>query len=159
LQEVGFTKLEIGEYVKFCGLISAILGAIIGGALMFRLGVARSLLLFGIFQMASTAGFVLLAETGRSIPLLAGVIAVENFTGGMGTAAFVAFLATACNRDYSAAQYAALTSFMRLPALLVTTQSGWMVERLGWSVFFTVCVVIALPGLILVKRVSMPRLV
>jgi PAT family beta-lactamase induction signal transducer AmpG len=119
---------------------------------MLRLGIARSLWVFGLLQGVSTAGFALLALIGRSLPGLAGVVAFENVTGGMGTAAFVGFMASLTNKKFTATQYALLTSLMGVPRVLASAPTGFLAKNLGWFTFFSACALIAVPGLLLLLR-------
>lgn len=150
--DIGFSKAEIGTVVKLFGFWATVGGSLLGGALMLRLGSYRSLWLFGVLQAVSTAGFALLAQFGARIELLAGVIAFENLSGGMGTAAFIGFMAALTNRRFTATQYALLTSFMALPRTLITATTGYLADALGWSNFFIACALLALPGLLLLVR-------
>lgn len=150
--ELGFTKTEIGAVVKLFGFWATIGGGLLGGAMMLRLGIYKSLWAFGILQMVSTAGFAMLAHIGPSVPWLAAVIAFENLTGGMGTAAYVAFMAALTNKRFTATQYALLSSLMGIPRVMAAAPTGWMAENMGWSVFFIFCTVIAIPGLLLLVR-------
>ena len=150
--DLGFTKTEIGAVVKLFGFWATIIGGLLGGILILRLGIYRSLWLFGILQAISTAGFAVLAQIGPSTPGLAAVIAFENFSGGMGTAAFIAFMASLTNKKFTATQYALLSSLMGVPRVLITAPTGYMAGFLGWEGFFMLCVVLALPGLWLLMR-------
>jgi PAT family beta-lactamase induction signal transducer AmpG len=147
--DLGFSKTEIGAVVKLFGFWATIFGGLLGGVLILRLGIYRSLWWFGILQGVSTGGFALLAQLGYSLPALAGVIAFENLSGGMGTAAYVAFMASLTNKKFTATQYALLSSFMGIPRVLVAAPTGYVVEYLGWFSFFVGCALIALPGLML----------
>ncbi|VAW80137.1 AmpG permease [hydrothermal vent metagenome] len=150
--DIGFSKSEIGTVVKLFGFWATILGGFVGGLLMLRIGIYRALWGFGILQALSTAGFSVLALTGYSLPMLAGVIAFENLSGGMGTAAFVAFMASLTNRQFTATQYALLTSLMGIPRVIVAAPTGYMAEGFGWFGFFIFCTLIAIPGLLLLTR-------
>ncbi|HSV92488.1 MAG TPA: AmpG family muropeptide MFS transporter [Desulfobacterales bacterium] len=150
--ELGFSKSEIGAVVKLFGSWATIGGAILGGALMLRLGIHRSLWVFGVLQAVSTAGYAVLARAGASLPVLAGVIGFESVTGGMGTSAFVAFMASLTDRRFTATQYALLTSVMGLPRVLASAPTGFAAKHLGWEAFFIVCTLAALPGLLLLPR-------
>ena len=151
--DIGFTKTEIGTIVKLFGFWATIGGGLLGGILMLRIGLYRSLWSFGILQALSTAGFALLAHVGANLSLLAGVIAFENLSSGMGTAAYVAYMASLTNKRFTATQYALLTSLMGIPRVLASAPTGFMVSALGWSSFFILCTVIALPGLWLLSVV------
>jgi PAT family beta-lactamase induction signal transducer AmpG len=150
--QLGFSKSEIGTVVKLYGFWATLAGGFIGGLLLVRLGIARALLWFGVGQMLSTLGFAWLALHGHSLWGLAGVISVENFTGGLGTAAFVAYMGSLTNKRFTATQYALLSSLMGVPRVLAAAPTGWMAEILGWPVFFIVCTLIALPGLWMARR-------
>jgi len=147
--DIGFSTSEIGSVVKLFGFWATILGGLLGGLLIIRIGIYRALWIFGILQGVSTAGFALLAVMGYSLIGLTAVIAFENLTAGMGTAAFVAFMATLTNRRFTATQYALLSSFMGIPRVLVAAPTGYMAEAMGWVSFFSFCALIALPGLVL----------
>ena len=150
--DIGFSMTEIGAVVKLFGFWATIIGSIVGGILILRVGIYRALWGFGILQALSTAGFALLASIGYSLPMLAGVIAFENLSAGMGTAAFVAFMASITNRKFTATQYALLSSLMGIPRVIVAAPTGYFAEWLGWFGFFSLCALIAIPGLLLLTR-------
>lgn len=147
--QMGFSKTEIGSVVKLFGLWATIGGGIIGGLWILRLGIYRGLLIFGILQAVSTLGFAVLVYTGPSVAVLAAVITFENISGGLGTAAYLAFMASLTNKRYTATQYALLTSLMGVPRVILSASSGFMADYLGWVNFFVSCAIMALPGLIL----------
>ncbi len=150
--DIGFSKTEIGAIAKLFGFWATIIGGLIGGIWMLRIGINRSLWIFGVLQAASTAGFAVLALIGHSLPGLAAVIAFENLSGGMGTAAYVAFMASMTNRKFTATQYALLSSLMGIPRVLASAPTGLMAEHMGWVSFFVFCALIAVPGLVLLNR-------
>jgi PAT family beta-lactamase induction signal transducer AmpG len=150
--DIGFTKTQVGAVVKVFGSGATLAGAFLGGVVLLRLGIVRGLWLFGILQAVSTAGFAVLARIGPSISGLSAVIAFENLSGGMGTAAFVAFMASITNKKFTATQYALLTSLMGIPRALATAPSGFLAKSLGWEAFFIVCTLLAIPGLLLLLR-------
>jgi len=150
--DIGFSKTEIGAVVKLFGFWATIIGSIIGGVVILRTGIYRALWSFGILQAVSTAGFAVLAQVGHSLPWLAGVIAFENLSAGMGTAAFVAFMASLTNKQFTATQYALLSSLMGIPRVIVAAPTGYFADWVGWTVFFTLCALIAIPGLVLLTR-------
>ena len=152
--ELGFSKTEIGAVVKVFGFWATIAGGTLGGVIIMRIGLARALWVFGLGQMVSTLGFVALVYAGHNTVALAAVIAVENFTGGMGTTAFVGFMAALTNRRFTATQYALLSSLMGVPRVLLSAPTGWLAESLGWPVFFALCTLIAVPGLLLIRGVT-----
>jgi PAT family beta-lactamase induction signal transducer AmpG len=150
--EMGFSKSEIGAVVKLFGSWATIAGAVAGGVLILRLGIHRSLWVFGLLQAVSTAGFAVLARIGYSLPALSGVIGFESLTGGMGTSAFVAFMAGLTNKKFTATQYALLTSIMGLPRVLASAPTGLAAKHLGWEGFFIFCTLAAIPGMLLLPR-------
>jgi PAT family beta-lactamase induction signal transducer AmpG len=150
--EIGFSKTEIGTVVKFFGTAATLAGAALGGLLLLKLGINRGLWIFGILQALSTAGFAILARIGYNISMLSGVIAFENLSSGMGTAAFVAFMASITNKKFTATQYALLTSLMGLPRALASSGTGLMAKNIGWESFFVGCTLIAIPGMLLLLK-------
>lgn len=149
--DIGFTKTEIGTVVKLFGFWATILGGLVGGVLILRIGIHRALWIFGILQGLSTAGFAALALTGSWLPALAAVIAFENLSGGMGTAAYVAFMASLTNKRFTATQYALLSSLMGVPRVIAAAPTGYMADAMGWIPFFLFCTLIAVPGLMLLS--------
>lgn len=151
---IGFSKIEIAETAKAFGLVATILGGLSGGIVMLRLGVNRSLWMFGVLQAVGIFGFSLLAVVGHDMWLLAGVVAFENFTSGMATTAFLAFLAKLCNKQYSATQYALLSSFMSLPGIYLGAVSGLLAAQFGWFNYFVFCACVTVPGILLLTKVA-----
>jgi len=150
--DIGFSKTEIGAVVKLFGFWATIIGSLIGGVLMLRQGIYRSLWIFGFLQAISTAGFAILARIGHSISALSAVIAFENLSSGMGTAAYVAFMASITNKKFTATQYALLSSLMGVPRVLVSAPTGFFAKNLGWENFFIFCTLIAIPGMLLLLK-------
>jgi len=179
--DLGFSKTEVGSVAKLAGLWASIFGGFAGGVVMLRTGINRALWLFGGVQVVSILGFALLAHVGghRYIlwdvdVLLFGAVSFEYLGVGLGTAAFVAFMARATHRRYTATQYALLSSLMALPRTFANATTGFLVEGagpdswaaqvlgpdsvaargLGWTQFFLVCTVIALPGMVMLRWVA-----
>jgi PAT family beta-lactamase induction signal transducer AmpG len=152
--DIGFSKTEIGAVVKLFGFWATIAGSLIGGTIMLRTGVIRSLWYFGFLQAVSTAGFAVLAHIGHSVPVLSAVIAFENLSSGMGTAAYVAFMASITNKRFTATQYALLSSLMGVPRVLASAPTGFLAKSIGWEAFFIACTLIAIPGMILLLKVA-----
>ncbi|MBW1816394.1 MAG: AmpG family muropeptide MFS transporter [Deltaproteobacteria bacterium] len=150
--DIGFSKTEIGAVVKLFGFWATIAGSLIGGVMMFRLGIHRALWVFGVLQAASTACFAVLARIGHSVPALSGVIGFENLSGGMGTAAYAAFMASITNRKFTATQYALLTSLMGVPRVMASAPTGFLAKIMGWEGFFIACTLIAIPGMLLLLK-------
>src|SRR4029079_3958428 len=153
--DMGFTKSEIGIIAKNAGLWASVIGGMLGGLWMVRLGINRGLWLFGVVQLVSILGFAWLAYENRPDKLLlAGVIAFEALGVGLGTAAFVAYIARATDPRYTATQFALFTSLAAVPRTVVNASTGWVVEQTGWYTFFLLCTVLALPGMALLLRVA-----
>jgi PAT family beta-lactamase induction signal transducer AmpG len=152
--DLQFSKTVVGAVVKFFGLPPILIGTALGGLIMLRLGINRSLWVFGLLQAVSTAGFCLLAQIGSHLPTLAAVIAFENFSSGMGTAAYAAFMASITNKKFTATQYALLTSLMGIPRVLASSVTGFMAEAMGWTGFFLFCTLIAIPGMLLLLKIA-----
>jgi PAT family beta-lactamase induction signal transducer AmpG len=150
--DIGFSKSEIGAVVKLFGFWATIAGGLAGGIMMLRLGINRCLWIFGFLQAASTAGFALLANVGYSVPMLSAVIAFENLSSGMGTAAYAAFMASITNKKFTATQYALLTSLMGIPRVLASAPTGFLAKKVGWETFFIACALIAIPGMLLLLK-------
>ena len=152
IKGIGFSASDVGTINKGFGFVSLIAGAMVGGSLMVRLGLFRSLLAFGILQAVSNLSFMLLAWIGKSYGMLVFAVAFENFSGGMGTAAFVSLLMAMCNHRYTATQYALLSSLAALGRIFIGPTSGFLVEAVGWANFFFITALTALPGLLLLWR-------
>ena len=152
--DIGFSKTEIGAVVKLFGFWATIAGGLIGGVVMLRMGIKRSLWVFGLLQVVSTAGFAVLAWIGYSIPVLAGVIAFENLSSGMGTAAYVAFMASITDKRFTATQYALLSSLMGIPRVMASAPTGFFAKNMGWLGFFVFCTLVAIPGMLLLLKVA-----
>lgn len=150
-----FTLSDVGIINKGLGLGCSLLGVALGGALMIRWGMYRSLVAFAVLQGVSNLGFWALAWLGKNYALLALVIALENLSGGMGTAAFVALLMGLCDPRYTATQYALLSAIASLSRVFVGPASGQMVAVIGWANFFLVTFVVSLPVFWLLYRVRL----
>ena len=179
LKGVGFASAEVGVVNKVIGLWLTIAGALAGGALMLRLGLWRALLGFGVLQMLSNLGFWWLAVQGRgqlgsallpafdwgfvklaqATPVDGGllmVVAIENLSGGMGTAAFLAFLMSLCSQRFTATQFALLSAFASVGRVWVGPVAGVLAETIGWPPFFLLSLVLALPGLLMLLLLRAP---
>jgi PAT family beta-lactamase induction signal transducer AmpG len=156
--DLQFSKTEVGALVKLVGFWAILGGSFIGGVLMLRLGINRCLWIFGLLQAVSTAGFAILAQMGHNLTMLAFVIGFENFTSGMGTAAYAAFMASITNKKFTATQYALLTSLMGIPRVVASSGTGFLAEALGWTGFFVFCTLIAAPGMLLLLKFAPWRL-
>ncbi len=177
IKGAGFAQAEIGVVNKVIGMWLTIGGAILGGALMIRIGLYHSLFAFGILQLLSNLSFWLVAVLGKgawgSFPLpafdllivslkettnvdwlLLFAVGSENITGGMGTAAFVAFLMALCNQKFTATQYALLSAFSAIGRVWVGPMAGVLTAVIGWSSFFIFSTFMAVPGIIMLYRLK-----
>jgi len=150
--EIGFTKTQIGAVVKIFGMWAIVLGALVGGTIMIRLGINRSLWVFGFLQAISSACFAILAQIGPSIPALSAVIAFENISMGMGSAAQLAFMASITDKKFTATQYALLSSLAAIPRVIASAPTGYIAKHIGWETFFIMCALIAIPGMLLLLK-------
>ena len=151
---LGFSKTQIGAVAKLAGLWAVIAGGLLGGAILLRIGIIRSLLLFGILQGIGILSFMALALIGNSLPALVVAIVVEQLTSGMGTSAYVAYMASLTNKRFAATQYALLSSCIGIPRVIVAAPAGWLAELAGWPLFFLGCALAAIPGLLLLPVVA-----
>jgi PAT family beta-lactamase induction signal transducer AmpG len=147
--DIGIPELEIGAVRQGLGVFMTIAGALVGGAIVARMRLWPSLWLFGILQAVSNLGFWILAQTGPHRWTMVSVVAVENFCTGLVVAGFTAFLMSQCNPRFSATQFALLTSLMALSRDIGGAPAGYLVHALGWSNFFALSVLAALPGMAL----------
>jgi PAT family beta-lactamase induction signal transducer AmpG len=150
--DIGFSKTQIGTVVKLFGFWATVAGSLAGGVIMLRLKINRSLWVFGFLQAMSTAGFAILAWIGNNVHVLSAVIAFENFSSGMGTAAFVAFMASITHKKFTATQYALLSSLMGVPRVMAAAPTGFLAKSMGWESFFIFCTLIAAPGILLLLK-------
>ena len=152
IRGVGFTPTDVGVINKGLGLVSLLLGALVGGALLSRMSLYRALMWFGLLQAVSNLSFMFLAWAGKDYGWLVFAVGFENLASGMGTAAFVALAMSLCNASFSATQYALLSAIASLGRVLFGPITGTMVNTVGWPTFFFVTFVAALPGLLLLYR-------
>lgn len=153
MQKIGIAKEDIATVRQGVGILITIFGTLVGGGVVARFGVSRSLWVFGIAQALSNLGFWALARTGPQLDVMTCVIAVENFCAGLTTAGFLAFLMSRCDRRFSATQFALLTSLMALGATAIGSVSGALQEALGWETFFAVSVLAGIPGMLMLPLV------
>ena len=147
--DLGFSGTEIAIITKGWGLAMSLAGAVIGGILVARQGLLIALFFTGVAQLSGNLAFAWLSTSGKSIGVLTFAIAVENFTGAMATAAFVAYLSSLCHVQFTATQYALLTSLTAQARTFFSAGGGWLADQLGWTMFFIVTIAAAFPGLIL----------
>jgi PAT family beta-lactamase induction signal transducer AmpG len=152
--DLGFTKTQIGLVAKNAALWPMIVGGILGGILMIRIGINRALWLFGLVQIISILGFAILARVGEGVWLLALAISFEYLGVGLGTAAFVAFIARSTHPAFAATQFALFTAFTAVPRTVASSATGIIVEGMGWENFFYLCTALAIPGMLLLLKVA-----
>jgi PAT family beta-lactamase induction signal transducer AmpG len=146
---LGFTKIEIANITKMFGVGASILGIVAGGSVVYRLGIMRALLVCGLLQMSANLLYIVQAKAGHDLGMLTATIGLENFAGGMGSAAFVAYLSSLCNRAFTATQYALLSALATVGRNVLSASGGWLIDRFGWVDFFLLSTATALPGLLL----------
>jgi MFS transporter, PAT family, beta-lactamase induction signal transducer AmpG len=152
LLDMGFSRTDVGTVNKAFGLVSTILGTLVGGSVIAKIGINRSLWIFAFLQALPHLAFTGLALIGKDYVTMVAAIGLENIFGGMGTAAFVAFMMRLCDKRFTATQYALLTSFMAVTRVLAGVPTGFMVNSMGWPMFFAVSMLGALPGILLLPR-------
>jgi len=157
--KIGFTKVQIANVSKIFGVFATLLGVFVGGLVVKRFGVLKSLLYCGILQMLSNLMFAAQAALGPQVGFLVLTIGIENLSGGMGSAAFVAYLSLLCNTAYTGTQFALFTSFMAFGRTWLSAGSGWLADQTDWVTFFVASTFVALPGLLMcvwmIKRLPM----
>jgi PAT family beta-lactamase induction signal transducer AmpG len=149
LLQTGFSQTDIGAIQGGMGLLATIVGTLAGGAILSKIGIHRSLWVFGALQAVSNLAYFLLAQIGKNYSFLVLTINIENFCAGLGTAAFVAFLMNLCNQRFSATQYALLSSLMAVSRDILVAPAGSLAKATGWPLFFLISIVAAVPGLLL----------
>ena len=150
MMDVGFTKTEIAVVLKSLFTASAVGGAILGGIFMIKLGLLRSMLIFGALQAASNFLYYALALAGKNYALMVAAVTIDNLAGAMGNIASVALIMALCDVRFSAFQYALLSAFALTPRYLLGGPAGWIADHAGWDMYYVVSVLLALPGLALV---------
>lgn len=152
--QLGFSMTQIGVVSKTVSLWASICGGLLGGIWMVRLGINRSLWIFGVLQAVAILGFAWLNEVGHDTTVLAIVIGFEAFAVGLGTAAFVAYIMRETDPRYTATQFALFTSLAAVPRTFMNSVVGYMVEAMGWFNFYLLCFVLALPGMIMLVKIA-----
>ena len=147
--ELGFSGVEIAGVTKVFGVLANLAGVVAGGLVVARSGILRALLWGGILQAATNLLFAVQAGVGHHVGMLVIAIGADGFTGGLASAAFVAFLSSLCRTGMSATQYALLTSLMAFGRTVMASGSGALADHLAWAPFFVVTTALAIPGLAL----------
>ncbi len=146
---LGFSKTQVGTIVKGFGLVATLSGIALGGILLNKTGMFRALVITGVLQLLSNGLFIVQYHLGADVLFLHVTIGIENFTGGMGTVVFVAYLSALCNKAFSATQYALMSALSAVPRVFISSEAGYWVENLGWVNFFTLTIIAAIPGILL----------
>jgi MFS transporter, PAT family, beta-lactamase induction signal transducer AmpG len=152
--DMGFSRTEIGSVAKFAALVASIFGGLFGGVVMIKLGINRALWIFGVVQVVSILGFALLSVVGNNLWMLGAANAFEYLGVGLGTAAFVAFIARTTNPSFAATQFALFTALAAVPRTVANSVTGVIVEQVGWTNFFLLCTVLAIPGMLLLFKIA-----
>lgn len=146
---IGFTKLQVAGVTKVFGLIASLAGIAVGGSLVLKLGMRQSLVISGILQMLSNLMFAWQAHKGADLQWLYATIGIENFTGGLASAAFVAYLSGLCNIAFTATHYALFSSLAAVGRTVLVSPMGGIAEQIGWVRFFILSTLLAIPGMML----------
>ncbi len=154
LLQTGFSQTDLGVIRGGMGILATLVGTLVGGSVMSKLGIYKSLWIFGGLQCLSNLGYLALTLTGQNYQLLVLSINLENFCGGMGTAAYVAYLMSLCNPSFTATQYALLSSLMAVSRDVLIAPAGKIAELTGWTNFMLISIVAAIPGLLLLPLVA-----
>ena len=147
--KIGFSNLEIANASKIFGVIMTVLGVFFGGYLVKTRGIINALIYSGILQIISNLLYIVLYKVGSEFNYLLLTIAGENFSGGLGSAAFVAYLSVLCNKKYTGTQYALLSSVMGIARTVLSSPGGFLVEFVGWGYFFLISTFLGIPGLLI----------
>jgi MFS transporter, PAT family, beta-lactamase induction signal transducer AmpG len=150
MMDVGFSKTEIGIIIKALFTVSSLVGSVLGGLLMVRLGLLRSMLAFGVLQALSNLLYCVLAAAGKSYAIMCVAVILEHVAAAMGSIALVALIMALCDLRYSAFQYALLSALALLPRYSLGYPAGWVADHEGWYAYYVVSFAIALPGLAMV---------
>jgi PAT family beta-lactamase induction signal transducer AmpG len=152
--DMGFSLTEIGTIAKFSALWASIAGSVIAGVVMLKMSINRALWIFGFVQILTIFGFVWLSTVGHSPTVLFIVVSGEYLGVGMGTVALTAFLARETSRAFTATQFALFSSIVVIPRTFANASTGYLIEAMGYTSFFLVCTVVAIPGMLMLLKVA-----
>jgi PAT family beta-lactamase induction signal transducer AmpG len=152
--DMGFSTVEIGSIAKISKTIGATAGTILGGIVMVKLGINRCLWIFGGFQLVSILGYVVLSMVGKNYMVLALASGFEYFGVGLGSVALIAFMAKSTNQHFTATQFALFSSIAAVPRTFVSATTGYLIEFFGYTQFFIICFICALPGMVLLIKIA-----
>ena len=147
--KIGFSNVEIANASKLFGVVATLVGVFVGGYLIKSYGILNILIIGSILQIISNLLFVFLSIVGPEFIYLILTVAGENFSGGLGSAGFVAYLSILCNKKYTATQYALLSSIMGIARTILSSPSGYLVSLVGWTYFFLISTVFGIPALLI----------
>jgi PAT family beta-lactamase induction signal transducer AmpG len=148
--DMGFTKNEIASVIKIYGMIATIIGSLVGGIIVMKIGLKKSLLIFGITQCITTMLFAVQAGLGHNFTSFVIIVSLENFSSGLATTAMVAYISSICDKMYTATQYALLSSVMSLSRDIFASTSGFVVEKINWEIFFIISGLMSLPAILII---------
>ncbi|MFD0988132.1 AmpG family muropeptide MFS transporter [Methyloligella solikamskensis] len=152
--DMGYSLAEIGSVAKVAGLWASIAGGVLGGIIMLKISINRALWLFGLVQVATIFPFIWLSQAGHSLPGLFVVVSGEYLGVGLGAIALTAFMARETSRAFTATQFALFTSLLAVPRTFANASTGYIVEAVGWTQFFVICAIVAIPGMLLLFKVA-----
>ena len=152
--DMGFSNTEIGAVAKVAKLWAAVVGGVIGGVAMIRIGINRALWIFGGFQIVSILGYLALSTVGNNLTMLFVAVSLEYLGVGLGTVALIAFIAKLCSTSFTAVQISLLTSIAVVPRTFANSITGFVVEAIGYTPFFFLCFLCAIPGMLMLLIVA-----
>ena len=152
--DMGYSRTEIGSVAKVAGLWAAIAGGILGGIVMLKVSINRALWLFGFVQIGTILPYIWLSQAGHTLAGLFVVVSGEYLGVGLGAIALTAYMARETSKAFTATQFALFTSFMLIPRSVANATTGFIVEAVGWTVFYLICTVIAIPGMLMLFKVA-----
>jgi PAT family beta-lactamase induction signal transducer AmpG len=152
--DMGYTRTEIGSVAKVAGLWSMIAGGLLGGAIMLKVSINRALWMFGFVQILTIVPYIWLSQAGPTLVGLFVVVSGEYLGVGLGAIALTAYMARETSRAFTATQFALFSSFIAVPRTLANASTGFIVEAIGWTQFYVVCAVVAVPGMLLLLKVA-----
>ncbi len=152
--DMGFSRTEIGSIAKIAALWASIAGGILGGIIMLKMSINKALWMFGFVQMLTILGFVWLSMVGHHPLGLFMVVSGEYLGVGLGTIALTAYMARETSKAFTATQFALFSSFIAIPRTFANASTGFIIEAVGYTQFFIVCTLVAIPGLLLLIKVA-----
>lgn len=152
--DMGYSKTEIGTVAKFAGLWAVLAGATVGGIVMLKVSINRALWLFGFVQLITIVPFIWLSQAGHTLAGLFAVVSGEYLAVGLGTVALTAFMARETSKAFTATQFALFSSLIAVPRTFANATTGFIVEAVGWTMFFVICTLVAVPGMLMLFKVA-----